>query len=106
MAPAVVDGLARRWGFELGDVLEGGSDALVARVLRADGSPAILKVGVPGTDLGTEAEILRLAAGRGYAECYELDAEANAMLIEQLGPSLASQVEDPEARLRARAGII
>lgn len=100
--PSVVDGLARGWRFTVGEVLEGGSEALVARVERADGRPAILKIGVPGADVVVEAQILRLAGGRGYAECYELDADTNAMLLEHLGPSLASLVTEPDERL-ARA---
>jgi streptomycin 6-kinase len=55
-----------------------------------DGSPAILKIGLPGSsDLQHEAKLLTLAAGRGYARLLESDADSNAMLIEALGQPVA-----------------
>ena len=46
--PEVVNELAGTWGFTVGNVLAGGSEALVVET-RREGEPAILKVGLPGS---------------------------------------------------------
>lgn len=82
----VVESLAARWDIEVGTVLNGGSEALVAEITRASGEPAILKIGLPGSESGRgEAAVLQLAEGRGYVRLFEHDAEQRAMLLERLG---------------------
>lgn len=55
-------------------------------VTRANGAPAILKLGLPGTsDLTHEANVYQLADGRGYAKLLAHDSARNALLLERLG---------------------
>jgi streptomycin 6-kinase len=46
--PGVVDSLAREWSLMIGSSFAGGHAALVVEVTLADGTPAVLKIGVPG----------------------------------------------------------
>lgn len=94
---AAVGELAERWQLRTRGTLVGGSESLVLEVERADGTAAVLKLGLPGsTDVATEARILELADGRGYARLHAVDADANAMLVERLGPALATQRPAPD----------
>jgi streptomycin 6-kinase len=86
--------LETQWQMQVGEVLTGGSESLVAHVLLADGRAAVLKIGLPGSaDLAVEAKVFALAAGRGYAELLAHDAEQNALLVERLGPRLSVKVD-------------
>jgi streptomycin 6-kinase len=67
----------------------------------ADGSRAVLKVGLPGSaDLGGEARVYRLAAGRGYANLLAHDEAHNALLLERLGEPLADTGVSVEQQMR------
>ena len=100
--PDLVKELERLWGVEAGASLAGGSESLVAEATLADGSGAVLKIGLPGSaDLCAEATVYRLAAGRGYAQLLAHDAERNALLLERLGLPLSRRCETTEARIRA-----
>ena len=74
--PSVVESLAQDWSLAIGASLRGGHAALVVEATLADGTAAVLKVGVPGTrrELGFEAAVLRLADGDGCASL--LDSES------------------------------
>jgi streptomycin 6-kinase len=93
--------LQRQWQIQVGAVLSGGSESLVAGVRLADGGAAILKIGLPGSsDLATEAQVLALAGGRGYARLLAHDADQNALLLERLGLSLRATVNSVETQIR------
>ncbi|GAA1152083.1 streptomycin 6-kinase [Kribbella jejuensis] len=85
--PAVVAGLEAAWGITVGRAYAGGSEAFVADAIRADGTPAVLKVVIPGggKDAGNEAAVLRIVEGDGCPELYRYDAEQGALLMERLG---------------------
>ncbi len=70
--PALVAGLAAEWSVVVGRTYEGGTDAYVAEATRTDGTPAILKVVMPGAgnDASNEATALRLADGAGCPALY------------------------------------
>jgi streptomycin 6-kinase len=86
-----VEQLAQQWELDIGELLAGGSESLVAHALLGDGRAAVLKIGLPGSaDLSVEAKVYALAAGRGYAELIAHDPEWNAILLERLGPALRS----------------
>jgi streptomycin 6-kinase len=84
----------------IGATLRGGHAALVVEATLADGTAAVLKVGVPGTrrELGFEATALRLAGGDGCARLLRGDLHRDALLIERLGPALYDVVPDPATR--------
>lgn len=88
--PALVSGLEADWSIEVGRPYEGGSEAFVADATRADGTPAVLKVLVPGTgnDSSNEAIVLGLAGGDGCPELYRYDRDRGALLMERLGGPL------------------
>jgi streptomycin 6-kinase len=93
--------LVSEWEITLGPMLEGGSEAFVAEATTPGGRPAILKVGLPGSDSGRqEAKVLRIAEGRGYAEIFRHDEPRRAMLLERLGPRLADLGLSVEAQIR------
>jgi len=101
---ALVAALARDWSLQLGEVLQGGTEALVLSAVRSDGEPAVLKLGLPGSsELALEARVLEIAEGRGYATLLGLDASRGAMLLERLGPTLASLDLPPDAQMHALA---
>ena len=88
--PTLVSSLEADWSIALGRPYEGGSEAFVAEATRADGTPAVLKVLVPGTgsDASNEATVLRLAGGDGCPALYRYDPDRGALLMERLGRPL------------------
>jgi streptomycin 6-kinase len=63
--PAIVSSLEAGWSITVGHPYGGGSEAFVAEATRADGTPAVLKVLVPGTgnNASNEATVLRIVGG-------------------------------------------
>jgi streptomycin 6-kinase len=88
--PALVADLERDWSMTVGRVFPDATEAYVAEVVRADGTPAVLKVLVPRgrADAANEITVLRLAGGHGCVALLEDNVERGAMLLERLGPSL------------------
>lgn len=88
--PQLIEHLAARWRFTVGEPYDEGTEAVVARVDLADGRAAVLKLLVPHdrTGLDREATVLCLAAGDACPELYEHDVLAGAFLMERLGPSM------------------
>jgi streptomycin 6-kinase len=83
--------LASSWGLAIGSTLAGGTEALVVEATLADGRAAVLKLLPPAATAGAgELETLCAACGRGYAAVYAADAERRAVLLERLGPPLAT----------------
>ncbi len=98
--PSVVESLAQEWLLSIGATLRGGHAALVVKARLADGTAAVLKVGVPGTlrDLTFEATALRLADGDGCASLLRDDLDRGALLLERLGAAMYDVVPDPATR--------
>ncbi|MEU4198019.1 aminoglycoside phosphotransferase family protein [Kribbella sp. NPDC026611] len=96
--PDVVDSLAQEWSLVVGASFAGGHVALVVEVTRADGTPAVLKIGVPGRDVTQEATVLRLANGDGCAKLLGEDRGQQALLLERLGAPMYDLVADPASR--------
>jgi len=85
-----VAALVQRWELGVGDSLPGSTESLVLAVKRSDGTPAVLKLGIPGVqDFEGEARCYALARGRGLAAIYAESPDDNALLIERLGVALA-----------------
>ncbi|MGE3074260.1 MAG: aminoglycoside phosphotransferase family protein [Dehalococcoidia bacterium] len=97
---AAVSRLAAHWDLQVGRVLDGGSGALVLEVQMHGNVDAVLKIAVPDPDLSTiEADILRAAAGRGYARLYHHDPSERAMVVERLGRPLWEQRRPQDEQL-------
>ena len=88
---SAIAALAQKWQVTFGLPLNGSTESVVLPATLQDGSQAIVKFGLPTIcDTALEAHILNLANGRGYVECLQHDAEHNAIMLERLGPTLAS----------------
>jgi streptomycin 6-kinase len=96
--PGMVDSLAQEWSLMIGSSLAGGHVALVVEVTLADGTSAVLKIGVPGRDIKPEATLLRLADGEGCARLLDEDVDRRALLLERLGAPMFDVVTDPVSR--------
>lgn len=98
--PSAVTSLAQDWALTIGATLRGGHKAFVVEATLADGTAAVLKVGVPGNRhlLTCEATALRLADGDGYASLLREDLDRDALLLERLGAAMFDVVPDPATR--------
>ncbi len=88
--PTLVDTLSAEWGFTVDHGFADGTEAFVAAVTMADGTPAVLKLLIPRADAfeNHEITVLELADGDGCAALLRADPERRALLLERLGPSL------------------
>ena len=100
--PGLLDDCARRWSLTLAPPFPNLTFNYVTPALRADGTEAVLKVGVPNKELRTEAAALRAFDGRGSVRLLESGADAGLLLLERLRPgavltTLADEARDDEA---------
>jgi len=89
----------RRWSLRVMPPFANLSYNFVAPVLFADGTEAVLKLGVPQDDFLTEMEALRVYDGRGVVILLEADVGLGAMLLERLKPGmlLSNNTDDERA---------
>jgi streptomycin 6-kinase len=79
----------------------------VAPVVLADGTEAVLKLGVPHRELLTEMEALRLFDGQSCARLLRCEPEAGALLLERLRPgTMLAALADDEAATRIAADVM
>ncbi|NBE84742.1 aminoglycoside phosphotransferase family protein [Micromonospora rubida] len=84
--PAILRELANDWDLTVGSPYEL-SYHYVTAVTRGDGTPAVLKLGVPtGTSLAEEAPALAAFAGRGAVRLLRADLDRGALLLERVTP--------------------
>lgn len=84
--PRVLAGVARDWALTIGAPFDLSYHYVVA-VTGSDGTPAVLKLGVPtGDSLRTEAPALRAFAGRGAVRLVRADLDRGALLLERAEP--------------------
>jgi streptomycin 6-kinase len=97
--PSVVESLVQDWSLTIGATFHGGHAAFVVEPTLTDGTPAVLKVGVPSTrrELGFEAAVLRLADGDGCARLLRED------LDRRRAPARASRRGPVRRRARSAA---
>jgi streptomycin 6-kinase len=103
--PNLIADLEAAWSMTARPPVANLSYNYVAPAVRADGSEAILKLGVPNPELTTEIEALRLYDGRGSARLLAVDPDRGALLLERLKPGdmLVTLADDDEAtRIAAR----
>lgn len=99
--PKHIGRLRERWSLSIGDPIhENASCSWVAPCVRADGSDAILKLGMPHTQAASEIDGLSFWRGDPTIFLFEFDREANAMLLERCLPgtplkSLPVAEQDP-----------
>jgi streptomycin 6-kinase len=96
--PDLLNQAARRWDLSLGEPFLL-SYNYVCAATRADGTEAVLKIGVPNRELKSEMAALRLFAGEGACRLLEADDENYACLLERLHPGqMLVEMQDDEAR--------
>lgn len=86
--PHLLATFARGWELEILPPFSGLSFNYVAPAVRADGSPAVFKVGVPEEEARTGIAFLRLCNGDGAVRLLEADAEHCALLMERAVPGI------------------
>ena len=84
--PAIVAQYARQWSLTVGPPFPRLSYNYAAPAIRADGTPAVLKVCYPDREFIAEAEALRLCDGQGMVRLLAADLEQGALLLERLEP--------------------
>src|SRR5262245_52100367 len=86
--PEMVSELERRWLLAPGKPLDGeeASCSWVASVTRADGTPAVLKLGMPHMEAEQEIDGLRFWDGDPTVRLLESDDHLGAMLLEHCQP--------------------
>jgi streptomycin 6-kinase len=92
--PGMVHELERRWNLTP-DVPLHGEDptcSYVAAVLRADGTPAVLKIGMPHMEQEHEIQGLRFWNGDPTVRLLGSDDELGAMLLERCQPGMTLRV--------------
>lgn len=105
--PALIKELEQRWGLTVQPPFENLSYNYVAPALREDGTPVVLKLGVPGGILDSEITALELYSGRGMVHLLAADADAAALLLERLQPGTPlALLEDDEEATRVAAGVM
>ena len=83
--PNLLAKASSRWELTLGEPFLL-SYNYVCAARRADGTPAVLKIGVPNRELTSEINTLRVYDGQGACRLLEADAEAGMLLLERLQP--------------------
>jgi streptomycin 6-kinase len=95
--PGEVEELGRRWAlsFDVAIAAAGATCSFVAFVRRADGTPAVLKLGVPHMEAEQEIDGLRFWDGDPTIRLLDADERAGALLLERCEPgtSLAERAE-------------
>jgi streptomycin 6-kinase len=103
--PALIAGLARDWELSLGAPYAL-SINWVAPALRADGTPAVVKLGFPDGHLRREAEALLAYGGRGAARLLAADHDREALLLERITPGTMAAELVPRDDAAATAALI
>jgi streptomycin 6-kinase len=87
---SLVSELEQAWSLRVGTPFGDATEAYVAEAVLEDGTPAVLKLLVPGdVDAARlEAAVLARCAGEGCATLLRSDIGREALLLERLGPPL------------------
>jgi streptomycin 6-kinase len=89
--PSLLGRLETEWNIQVGRLFPNATEAFVSEAVTADGQSVALKIPIPGlVKTDRERSLLQTASGRGYVRLLRHDANNGAMLLERLGPQLAS----------------
>ncbi len=105
--PAVLREAAERWSLRLEPPFPALSYNYVAPVTRADGSPAVLKAGVPHRERTAEILALLTYDGDAMPRALEHDINLGVMLIERVFPGTPLvELKDDDEAARVAASIV
>jgi streptomycin 6-kinase len=105
--PRLIHFYEQRWDIRAGEPFLL-SYHYVAPAERADGTPVVLKLGVPGEDFSTAGEALQIFDRRGMARLLEADLTQGAVLLERLLPGrmLVDEIKDDDEATRICARVM
>ncbi len=104
--PDLLAEASHRWELTLGEPFLL-SYNYVCAATRADGTPAVLKIGVPNPELTSEINTLRLYDGQGACRLLEADAENGMLLLERLYPgAMLVTLEDDDRATEIAAEVM
>lgn len=103
--PALLDDVARTWELQVGEPYQL-SFHWVTRVTRADGSAAVLKLGVPAGHLTDQAHALDVYGGHGAVRLLAQDTARGALLLEPADPGTPASALVPHHDEEATAALI
>lgn len=105
--PALIAAYEARWTVRAFPPFPNLSYNYAAPGERQDGTPVVLKLGVPSPELRGEIEALRLYDGRGCVRLLEGAPDEGALLLERLRPgTMLSTVADDEAATLIAANVM
>lgn len=101
--PEIITACQERWELSIKSVVPDLSYNYVAFVVKADGTEAVLKIGVPNPELMTEIEALRNYQGKHTVALLDADPNLGALLLKRLIPGrpLSDLENDEEATVIA-----
>lgn len=105
--PELVAELSERWKLRVASPFPNLTYTWVAPAMLPDGSPVVLKVGVPDRELRAGIAALHCFDGRGAVRLLAADPERGAQLLERAAPGrpLATHADD-EAATRIAAAVM
>ena len=104
--PNLLDTACQRWDLTPGEPFLL-SYNYVCAVSRADGTPAVLKIGVPNIELTSEIDTLGVYNGQGSCRLLEADAGAGMLLLERLHPgTMLATLEDDDRATEIAADVL
>jgi streptomycin 6-kinase len=105
--PSLITECAERWTLSIDSFLSVLAYNFVAYVTRVDGTPGVLKIGVPNPELMTEIEALRAYRGKPVVELLEADGQLGALLLKRVIPGTPlSELDDDEEATEIGAQLI
>jgi streptomycin 6-kinase len=106
--PALLQELADGWSLTLGAPFDGEdvSCSYVATATRSDGTPAVLKIGMPHMEAEHEIQGLRFWAGDPTVRLLEADDTLGATLLERCEPGLPLRTLPEEEQDVVIAGLL
>lgn len=104
--PALLDHAARKWDLTLGAPMLLSYNYVTAAT-RADGSPVVLKLGVPNREFTSEMNALHLFNGDGICRLLDADDAHFMFILERLQPGhMLTSLPDDEAATHIAAGVM
>lgn len=97
----IVAQVTAMWRLKVDSVFAPSSEGLVLAVRQENGTKAVLKLGLPGVDLGRQAHVCRLAGGGVFPKVLAHDQDFNALLLETFGRSIGKLNWSPDSEMQA-----
>ena len=105
--PATIAECAEKWSLIILPPFEELSYNYVTPAVTANGTPVVIKAGVPHTEFTSEVEALTAFTGKGISQLLEADTNMGVMLIERLQPgAFLSDLKDDEDITRNAVSVM